>query len=214
MGDPYYAVKDEIEQALSHAQQLHTNLRRLQNSGSSAASVEKQSELLWTHGELSTAAANITEDLTDLAGAVAAVASNPARFNLDASAVAQRLDFVARTRRELDEINTTLARKRAASAQPQVSNSLAPPNIHAKPKSVASSPKSDRDLLLGNGGKSRSQSEQPRCLNNDKSMDRENSVQQMIMKEQDQQLESVATTVTNMKEIAIVMNHELEDQAA
>ncbi|KAJ3089406.1 Syntaxin-6 [Physocladia obscura] len=205
----------EIEQDLSRAQQLHTNLRRLQNLGSTATSVEKQSELIWTHGELSTAVANITEDLTDLASAVTAVAANPVRFNLDASAVAQRKDFVARTRRELDEINTTLTRKRAVSAQPQASNSLAPPpSTHPNSKSTASSPKSDRDLLLGNGGKSRSQSEQPRGLTNDKFMDRENGVQQVIMKEQNQQLESVATTVSNMKEIAIVMNQELEDQTA
>ncbi|KAJ3012652.1 UNVERIFIED_CONTAM: hypothetical protein HDU68_001082 [Siphonaria sp. JEL0065] len=32
------------------------------------------------------------------------------------------------------------------------------------------------------------------------------------MKEQDQQLEGVLGTVTNMKEIAIVMNQEIDDQ--
>ncbi|ORY41321.1 hypothetical protein BCR33DRAFT_718944, partial [Rhizoclosmatium globosum] len=37
---------------------------------------------------------------------------------------------------------------------------------------------------------------------------------QMIMKEQDQQLEGVAVTISNMKEIAQVMNQEIDDQTA
>ncbi|KAJ3035821.1 hypothetical protein HDU99_010551, partial [Rhizoclosmatium hyalinum] len=39
-------------------------------------------------------------------------------------------------------------------------------------------------------------------------------MQQMIMKEQDQQLEGVAVTISNMKEIAQVMNQEIDDQTA
>ncbi|KAJ3205752.1 hypothetical protein HDU82_004979 [Entophlyctis luteolus] len=211
MDDPYFGVKQDIEAALANAAQLHTNLRRLLKAP--PLGQDKQSEFLWTREELSSLVVSISEDLADLSNAVAAVAQNPARFNLDSKAVSQRKEFVARVQREIDEIKATLERKQRSPSAGKKQQPASPSPSSAK-ISANISGKQDRDRLLQSGDAAASKSRSASSMNNDKFADRENGIQQMIMKDQDQQLDSVAMTVMNMKEIAIVMNQELDDQTA
>ncbi len=49
-------------------------------------------------------------------------------------------------------------------------------------------------------------------MNNSRFIESEQETQQLIMRDQDNQLEDVAVTVGNLKEIARVMGDELDDQ--
>ncbi|KAJ1568959.1 Syntaxin-6 [Cladochytrium tenue] len=84
---------------------------------------------------------------------------------------------------------------------------------------------SDRDLLLRATGSSSSSSPvvvtdrfgrtmDDYRASNQRFIDREQGMQQEILRHQDTQLEGVMDTVGNLKEVAVVMNREMEDQAA
>lgn len=50
-------------------------------------------------------------------------------------------------------------------------------------------------------------------LNNQKFIEREQQQQMTMMHDQDREMEAVATTVVNLKEIATVMGNELDEQS-
>ncbi|KAJ3404053.1 hypothetical protein HDU80_003347 [Chytriomyces hyalinus] len=220
MEDPYYAVKEDVESALAKAQQLHTNLKRLVSSRSKSPSFTSSGpantnnssnnnnnntakELAWTQSELQSAIEAIQADLGDVSAAVRIVAADPRRFGVDAAEVAQRTEFVARVRRHIDEYAATVA----ASHAPVL---MAPP--------VMTHPAANSNLKKATPKPSRSESNSNNNNNNGNNADmfigREQGMQQQIMRQQDEQLVGVMSTVGTLKEVAIVMNQELDDQTA
>ncbi|KAJ3240583.1 hypothetical protein HDU78_002250 [Chytriomyces hyalinus] len=218
MEDPYYAVKEDVESALAKAQQLHTNLKRLVSSRSKSPSFTSSGpantnnssnnntakELAWTQSELQSAIEAIQADLGDVSAAVRIVAADPRRFGVDAAEVAQRTEFVARVRRHIDEYAATVAASHA-------------PVLMAQP--VMTHPAANSNLKKATPKPSRSESNSNNNNNNnannaDMFIGREQGMQQQIMRQQDEQLVGVMSTVGTLKEVAIVMNQELDDQTA
>ncbi|KAI8621250.1 syntaxin 6, N-terminal-domain-containing protein [Chytriomyces sp. MP71] len=195
--DPYYSVKEEIEAALTEASRLHTNLVRLVAKGGSGA---EAGEIAWTRARLSEAVQTLSEDAADVRDAVKMGEANPAKFALSPADVRERREFVATVQRRVAEIRDVLA-------QPQAARGAA----HGR----AATAQANRDQLLSQSSRSAA-SATPHATpkTNDQFLDRENGMQQQIMQQQDQQLEGVAATVTTLKEVALVMNQELDDQTA
>ncbi|KAJ3408716.1 Syntaxin-6 [Chytridiales sp. JEL 0842] len=227
--DPFFAVKDEVEISLSNANQLYTNWKRLTSAtspvsapgrGTNPSSADAE-ELRWTTEELTVSVQTIEQDLQDLDETIRIVESNPAKFRLDIREIAQRKEFIAKTRRTLADMKTTIARRRAVSASPNLTS-----NINASSSASNGLPAptkrghSDRDLLLGSkkGGFSAAdrfgRTEEDYKASNQRFIERESQMQEQIMRDQDNQLDDVLDTVGNLKEVAVVMNRELEDQTA
>ncbi|KAJ3064010.1 hypothetical protein HDU98_000234 [Podochytrium sp. JEL0797] len=202
--DPYFLVKEEIETALASTSQLSINARRLLSSPTSS-----DTELQWTLSELRRLIATLSDDLADITDAVRAVSQNPSRFGIDAQEVARRKEFVETTRRAVDALKALVQEKKAAPKSRSTSNQPPTASLGEKQKD------SDRNQLMrGNSASKNKNSAANGTANNDNFIDRESNMQQILMKEQDQQLDGVVSTVNNMKEIAIVMNQELDDQTA
>jgi syntaxin 6 len=216
-----------VEVSLSNANRLFTNWKRLTGNpapggrGVNPTSADAE-ELRWTTDELAVSIQNIEQDLQDLDETVRIVEANPAKFRLDIREIATRKEFIAKTRRTVADMKTAIARRRAISASPNlISNG---PGSSSSASASAPAPTkrghSDRDLLLSSkkGGLSAAdrfgRTEDDYKASNQKFVEREAQLQEQIMREQDNQLEDVMDTVGNLKEVAVVMGRELEDQTA
>ncbi|KAI9220347.1 syntaxin 6, N-terminal-domain-containing protein [Blastocladiella britannica] len=138
---------------------------------------------------------SIAADLDDLAETVAVVERDPARFRLSVADVTSRRQFVASSRSELRELNAAL----------QSGLSAAESGRRAALMGASAS---------GNGIRSAAAAAAPPSLKNGNQgfIDDEMGKQQLMMKSQDHQLDAVLGTVTNLKQVAVVMGDEIEDQ--
>jgi len=103
MQDPYFAVKEEVEATLSVVVDLHTKWLRLER---------KSDEFEWTSSELLSGLRSIEWDLQDLEDTVSIVEGNTAKFQLDASDIEGRKQFIEATRKRIvmmrDEVQGTV----------------------------------------------------------------------------------------------------------
>ncbi|KAI8822904.1 syntaxin 6, N-terminal-domain-containing protein [Fimicolochytrium jonesii] len=187
--DPYFALKDEVELNVSNTSRLYQQWNdSLKGPDTSAASesFRRESEAL------KEALLDIDEDLKALQETIGIVEANPAKFRLDVREIDQRKNFIARTRATLQEM-------RAAVQSPQ--------------KRVE---KENRDALLGTKTSRKTdpygRTQEDYQSSNQRFIEREAQQQQLLFREQDEQLDGVLNTVGNLKEIANVMGQELDDQ--
>ncbi|RUS20265.1 t-SNARE [Endogone sp. FLAS-F59071] len=202
MQDPFVAVKGEVEVSLSNAVTLFQSWNRIYSTASSTTN----EELVWTADELKTAIEGIEQDLEDLEETINILLflshvadQNPEHFSLSANELSSRRQFVTRTRETIRDMQATLAN---------------PPPKKKLPTSKAGK---DRQALFdGSSSSSRSNmSASPyRDVQTDgqRFIDSESGQQAILMQEQDDQLDGISGTLVNMKEIAVTMNQEVDDQ--
>ncbi|KAJ3123760.1 Syntaxin-6 [Nowakowskiella sp. JEL0407] len=200
--DPFFAVKDEVEMSVLNASQLYQTWCRLldaqsptsttSTSTASTAYTTTSEEYKWTTQELKSSLTTIELDLRDLDETIKIVESNPEKFKLDLREIANRKEFIARTKKTVLDMKTTINNPTSAKSKEAAQrNALLSPS---KPKQQ-SSPSEQR----------------PNGLNS-RFIEHEQQTQQIIMRQQDDQLDSVLDTVHGLKEVAHVMGRELEDQ--
>ncbi|KAF9383197.1 hypothetical protein CPB97_006668 [Podila verticillata] len=192
MEDPFILIKNDVLASLGNASTLYESYKRILQTVTSA----QNEELVKTKEELLQILVNIEQDLEDLDDAVRAVLDNPQRFNLTTRESNARKQFVDQTRRKVQDMKTALD----------------------KPIKIGSA-QLDRLALLEDAGSSSPRGYQKpsrrenMMYSNTKFIEQEAQQQQILMQEQDQQLDGVMHTVLNMREIATVMNTELQDQS-
>jgi hypothetical protein len=81
MQDPYFAVKEEVEQSVTVVLKLHERWLELSSSG------KKNDEFEWTASELLSGMRSIEWDLQDLEDTVSIVEGNRQKFQLEESDV-------------------------------------------------------------------------------------------------------------------------------
>ncbi|KNE67015.1 hypothetical protein AMAG_11480 [Allomyces macrogynus ATCC 38327] len=135
-------------------------------------------------------------DVQDLAESVAVVESNPARFGIDKSEVAARRAFVANARGAVKELQDRMTAHQTKLQVEQRSALLGPSSRSAKVGAMAAS----------------GPSKMPGSKGNDQFIADETGRQMVMMQQQDQQLDAVLNTVSTLKEVAITMGDEIDDQ--
>ncbi|KAJ3372428.1 Syntaxin-6 [Allomyces arbusculus] len=135
-------------------------------------------------------------DVQDLAESVAVVESNPARFGIDKSEVAARRAFVANARGAVKELQDRMA---AHQTKLQVEQRSALLGSSARSAKVGATAAAGPSKTPGNKG-------------NDQFIADETGRQLVMMQQQDQQLDAVLNTVSTLKEVAITMGDEIDDQ--
>ncbi|KNE69069.1 hypothetical protein AMAG_19952 [Allomyces macrogynus ATCC 38327] len=135
-------------------------------------------------------------DVQDLAESVAVVESNPARFGIDKSEVAARRAFVANARGAVKELQDRMAAHQTKLQVEQRSALLGP---SARSGKVGATAAAGPSKTPGNKG-------------NDQFIADETGRQMVMMQQQDQQLDAVLNTVSTLKEVAITMGDEIDDQ--
>ncbi|TPX43253.1 hypothetical protein SeMB42_g04792 [Synchytrium endobioticum] len=190
--DPFFAVKDEVEASLANANTLYIQYAAL------AASNAKHDDIRWKADEIRSALQSIELDLHDLEDTIKAVQVNPAKFRLDAREVANRKEFISRTRRAIQDLTDSL--KNPLSRQPPSSQSS---KTDDRAPLLSSRKTADRFGRTENDYKQ----------SNQRHVEREQQQQAMIMADQESQMGQVLHTVSNLKDVAVVMGKELEDQS-
>ncbi|TPX35884.1 hypothetical protein SmJEL517_g01809 [Synchytrium microbalum] len=191
--DPFFAVKDEVEASLNNANKLYQQWSRLVDSGSS-----NSDEVRWKVDELRSALQSIELDLHDLEGKLAwntikVVEVNPSKFRLDAREVGNRKDFITRTRRAIHELRSNLNDRQSKK-----------PNQRTDDRSALLASRTNTDRF--------GRTQEDYKMSNQRHVDREQQAQSTIMAEQEDQMGDVLHTVTNLKDVAVVMGKELDDQ--
>ncbi|EPS40261.1 hypothetical protein H072_5943 [Dactylellina haptotyla CBS 200.50] len=152
----------------------------------SLASSRNSPELLSAHSELEGALADLEIDLEDLRLAVSEGERDPYRFGLEIEAVAKRRKWLREVEGEISDIKEELGKENAIMAGTAKGRQAAPAY-------------DDDDSSRAGGDDSYAQFEQLH--------------QQELMRNQDEQLESVYRTVGNLRMQANDMSRELEEQA-
>ncbi|TEB20621.1 snare protein TLG1/Syntaxin [Coprinellus micaceus] len=178
--DPYHAVQQEIQTSLQTASQLQSSYLRIRNMAK-----EDSEELMWARNELKATLAALEADLEDLEESVKIVESTDARmFGLDDGEVANRRRYVTHVRREIESM-------RAEVNSSSSSSTPMPPAGSSTPTRGATSPFRDQ------------------YQEEDEQASWAREEQQMMMREQDQAIDSIAGTLNTIQQQASLMGQEI-----
>ncbi|KAF3171483.1 hypothetical protein TWF788_009704 [Orbilia oligospora] len=182
--DPFLQVQQDVTALLHTTRQLFSSYLRIRSLASSRTSPELTS----AHSELEGALADLEIDLEDLRLAVSEGERDPYRFGLEVEAVAKRRKWLREVEGELSDIKEELGKEAAI---------MAGSARGRQPTTVVSSYDDDNGSRAGD----------------DSYTQFEHLHQQELMRNQDDQLESVYRTVGNLRMQANDMGRELEEQA-
>jgi len=232
MEDPFYAVRDDLSAALANAKRTFARWQGLLKTAPASA------DLTRTATELKSALSDMNSDLAELEQAVAIAESNPGKFRLAGAEVKERKAFVAATKKSVAELRAMmqgeadaqqlaqrdLLFKPAVSKRPNAVSSVGAPSPEGASlpnrngtwengtKAGAGRTKAGTPTRSGTPGSDRYRDSDEYKGTNARFIENEQMQQQQIMREQDYALEGVYSTVQNLREIAITMGDEVEDQ--
>ncbi|KAJ3543949.1 hypothetical protein NMY22_g2956 [Coprinellus aureogranulatus] len=179
--DPYHAVQQEIQTSLQTASQLRSSYLRIRNMAK-----EDSEELMWARNELKATLAALEADLEDLEESVKIVESTDARmFGLDDAEVMNRRQYVTHVRKEIESM-----RAEVDSSSP-LSNSRPVAGPSTPTARGATSPFRDR------------------YQEEDEQASWAREEQQMMLREQDQAIDSIAGTLNTIQQQASLMGQEI-----
>jgi len=176
MQDPFYVVKEEVQQSVQGIVTLYERWRHLLETTNTAHS----DEFKWTSNELKNGIKSIDWDLNDLDETISIVESNRAKFKLDQGEVERRRAFVAETKRKIQEIKDELtSAKTKAKMDKDTRETLMTQPTNAKRDRLEHAIVQDNEEFV------RGQQEQ----------------QTMILLQQDDRMEVLGSNVVKLKEI-------------
>ncbi|XP_020296072.1 syntaxin-6 isoform X3 [Pseudomyrmex gracilis] len=208
--NPFFVVKDEVCKALNKNRGLYGRWNELQDvavtsptggapmNGSTPA-ISRTEELDWTTTELRKALRSIEWDLDDLEDTICIVEKNPTKFKVDNKELTIQRSFIEQAREEVkimkDKLNLSRSRDRDNTArQPLLDNSPARvPTNHGTAKY----------------SKLENEIDSPNRQFLSDTMQQQN----VMMRQQDEQLDMIGETVGTLKTVSRQINNELDEQA-
>jgi len=190
--DPFYVVKEEVQQSVSGITTLYDRWQELlKNSNTS-----QNDEYKWTVNQLKTGIKSIEWDIQDLEETIGIVEGNRQRFKLDQAEVESRKKFIQETKSTIKKMKDDL---NSASAKGKVDNDQRQTLMQNKP------PKDSTDRFAG--------LQNAYQQDNDRFVNDHQSQQMQIMRQQDDDLEGIAETVTTLGQMGKAINSELSAHA-
>ncbi|KAF8174061.1 snare protein TLG1/Syntaxin [Pholiota molesta] len=202
--DPYHAVQQEIQTSLQTAAQLQSSFLRIR----SMARPDSE-ELMWARNEFKATLAALEADLEDLEESVKIVESTDARmFGLDDAEVQKRRRYVSHVRQEIESMRTSVSQTSSFS-QPPPKQPQAPPHSHLPPPGSGTplpllSPRAGPGSPFAEryGTPAPADDKDPQAV-----WAREE--QQMMMRDQDYAMDSIAGTLSTIAQQASLMGQEI-----
>ncbi|KAI5887300.1 uncharacterized protein SCHCODRAFT_01134848 [Schizophyllum commune H4-8] len=183
--DPYYDLQNEVQASLQTASQLRASYTRIRNMAVS----QDSEELVWARNELKATLATLEADMEDLEGSVQIVETTGARmFGLEEAEVQERRAFVEHVRREIENMRAEVSGK-----------------PRSRPPSYASPSPSRPQSRLYTGTSS------PTREDEDDQTAWAREEQQMIIRQQDQTMDTISGTLTTLAQQAGLMGHEINE---
>ena len=191
--DPFLEAQADLLSTLQQTRALHSSYLRIRSLASSAASPE----LTQARQELQNALQDLGSDLQDLVDSVRAVEGDPYKYGLDEQEVARRRQLVRDVGDEVEGMREQLSERKGRAG--------------AKEKGKGS-PSGNGSALLPAPSTFDSLENEGKVDDDDDYAVFEEQRQVEMMREQDEQLDGVFTTVGNLRAQADSMGRELEEQ--
>jgi len=189
--DPFYLVKEEVQQSVTTVNHLHERWKEmLANDSSTASDFEQATQ------DLISQTRAILDDLGMMQESISVVEQKP-QFGITTEEIRSRKEFVRITQEQMRGILKETQQDTA---------------VHAKLQ------KKQREALLASSRPRESKKERYAKLekemeqDNQRFIDGEDQRQQMIIKTQDQNLDLVTDTTKRLKNLANDMGNELQEQ--
>lgn len=187
--DPYYVVKDEVQDAITKLQAMHEDWQRLLRSENTAT----HSRFQELHSEIAAELRQLDYDLQDITETVKAVEGNRAHFSIDDAEVQSRKDFVQTSRDTVRSIQESVtSRESLGKIDTDRRQALGTSRLDAAPDETPSSALAHRE--------------------SEAFLERQRQEQQQIVAQQDQDLNLFSQSAKRLRETAKVINVELQDQ--
>jgi len=186
MQDPFYVVKEEVQQSVQGVSALYERWKDLLNNTNTTTN----EEFKWTTNELKTGLRSIDWDLTDLEETVGIVESNKAKFQIDETELNSRKQFIQSTKQKIQSIKDDMQSTRTRGKMEKDQKDL----LMAQKKPIDKFSKL-QDVY-----------EQ----DNQNYVDGQLQRQDQIMKVQDEHLDQLGRTVGVLKEMGKTINTELQ----
>ncbi|KIX94070.1 uncharacterized protein Z520_10096 [Fonsecaea multimorphosa CBS 102226] len=202
--DPFLEVQTDVQSTLQSTRHLFSSYLRIRTLSTSA----KSPELQQSRAELRSNLETLTADLADLLDSVTAVESDPYRFGLDVAEVQRRRQFVKDVGDEVEGMRRELE---GVTADTHVAGG------GVYPTSTTPAPTGGSGTTKGPNGRLPN----PSSFEDDHDQDDDDPYgafeaqqQEMMMREQDEQLDGVFQSVGVLRGQAEDMGRELEEQGA
>eukprot|EP00708_Paratrimastix_pyriformis_P004227 GAFH01003072.1.p1 GENE.GAFH01003072.1~~GAFH01003072.1.p1 ORF type:complete len:274 (-),score=89.10 GAFH01003072.1:189-980(-) len=189
--DPFYLVKDEVQQSVNTVNQLHDRWKQLLESETSTAAEFEQA-----NQELISQTKAVLDDIGMMQESINVVEQKP-KFGITSEEIQSRRDYVRVTQ---DQMKAILRETQQDAA------------VHAKMQ------KKQREALLASSRPRENKRdryaklEQEMEQDNQRFIDGEEQRQQMVIKQQDQHLDAVSDTTKRLKNLAGDMGTALAEQ--
>ncbi|KAI0078303.1 hypothetical protein K474DRAFT_935308 [Panus rudis PR-1116 ss-1] len=181
--DPYHAVQQEVQSSLQTASTLRSSYLRIKSTAR-----EDSEELVWARNELKATLAALEADLEALDESVKIVESTGARlFHLEEQEVISRRKYVDRVRREIENMRAEVEGD-SSSGGYLGSASASAQGSSSRPGSVPGTPR-------------------PAPEDDQSAWARQE--QQMMIRQQDETIDSIAGTLNTLQEQAGLMGQEI-----
>ncbi|KAF9787969.1 t-SNARE [Thelephora terrestris] len=180
--DPYHAVQREIQTSLQTSSTLRASYLRIRSTAR-----DESEELVWARNELKATLAAMEADLEDLEESVKIVEeTGPRMFGLEESDVMERRRYVNFVKQEIETIRSEL--------ETGVAKPRSRPSSWVAPRETA---KPSPPTVTPDDAEEDSQSEWARAE------------QQMMIREQDRTIDSIAGTLSTLAQQAGLMGQEI-----
>ncbi|XP_071544039.1 syntaxin-6 isoform X1 [Panulirus ornatus] len=199
----YFASKNEVCKALNKTRGLYQRWGELQEEGTIVTSKE---ELDWTNTELRNALRSIEWDLEDLEETIGIVEKNPRKFKIDGGELATRRTFIEHTKDEVKSMKERLnfnKKDRDVTAR-QVPEAVAPVDDNSPLK---------MPQVVTHGATRYSRLVNEADSPNSEFIERTLVQQEMIMNQQDEQLDQIASSMGTLKNMSRQIGQEVDEQA-
>jgi len=190
--DPFYVVKEEVQQSVSGVTTLYDRWQELLKATNTA----QNDEFKWTTTQIKNGIKSIEWDLQDLEETIGIVEGNRQRFKLDAAEVESRKGFIAETKATIKKMKDDLNN---AATKGKMENDV-------RSSLMTSSKKNQQD-----GGKFDGL-HKAIIEDNDQYINNSRQQIQQTMDAQDEDLDAISRATGNLKEIGITINEELKLQ--
>lgn len=189
--DPFFVVKEEVQKALQTSKNLYTRWCELAD----APNLVSQEEYNWTTNELRNSLRSIEWDLEDLEETIGIVEKNPRKFRIEISELKERREFIERTKSAVKEMKSQMT----------------------SPQSRASEESNVRQSLLNSSSPTKSYDKYSRLdaeieRSHQSFIDDTAQNQQLIIRDQDDQLDMIGSSVGVLKNMSHQIGNELEEQ--
>jgi len=190
--DPFYVVKEEVQQSVSGITTLYERWQELLKN----TNVAQNDEYKWTVNQLKTGIKSIEWDLQDLEETIGIVEGNRQRFKLDQAEVESRKKFIVETKsvikRMKDELNSASSKGKVDNDQRQalMTSKDRPRDIPDRFSGLENAVQQDNDRYIGD----------------------QQQQQMHIMTQQDDHLNAISQTVGHLGAMGEQIHSELLQQ--